>query len=125
MDGGGGGVGSRGSGRRVNISNEICAALVDHVLNHGRTKAEAGWRVQPNVSTDICFTAYIFIYLSIYLFFVTLGETFFFFFCSQFSQLNILLFVFAHHVIYSNQDKANSMQFYTFECVTWPHEAKT
>ena len=32
------------------ISNEIWAALVDHVLNHGLSMREAGQSVQPNLS---------------------------------------------------------------------------
>ena len=31
------------------IPNEIRATVVDHVVNHGLTMAEAGRRVQPNV----------------------------------------------------------------------------
>ena len=51
----GGGVGrqNRGRGRRgrghMRVPDEIRATLVDHVLNHGLTMAEAGRRVQPNV----------------------------------------------------------------------------
>lgn len=44
---------NRGGGRRGQvhrqIPNEIRATLVDHVINHGLTMAEAGRRVQPNV----------------------------------------------------------------------------
>src|SRR4029434_375345 len=68
---GGGGVGGRGVGgqrggrgegqgeerggggekrRRMAISNEIWAAVVDHVLNHGLNVREAGQSVQPNLS---------------------------------------------------------------------------
>ena len=39
--------------RRMVISNEIWAAVVDHVLNHGLSMREAGQSVQPNLS---CFT---------------------------------------------------------------------
>lgn len=44
---------NRGRGRRGQvhrrIPDEIRATIVDHVLNHGLTMAEAGRRVQPNV----------------------------------------------------------------------------
>ena len=41
----------RGHGqRRQQLSNEIRATLVDHVINHGLTMREAGQRVQPNLS---------------------------------------------------------------------------
>ena len=44
---------NRGRGRRgrghMRVPDEIRATLVDHVLNHGLTMAEAGRRVQPNV----------------------------------------------------------------------------
>ena len=44
---------NRGRGRRGEvhrqIPDEIRATLVDHVVNHGLTMAEAGRRVQPNV----------------------------------------------------------------------------
>ena len=44
---------NRGRGRRGQIHgqipNEIRATVVDHVVNHGLTLAEAGRRVQPNV----------------------------------------------------------------------------
>ncbi|XP_070291185.1 uncharacterized protein [Salvelinus sp. IW2-2015] len=36
--------------RRQQLSNEIRATLVDHVINHGLTMREAGQRVQPNLS---------------------------------------------------------------------------
>jgi len=50
--GGGRGRNNRGRGgnRRVRISDEIRATLVDHVINHGLTMEEAGRRVQPNVN---------------------------------------------------------------------------
>ena len=48
--GGGGGGGRRGRARRTNISDEIQAALVDHVVNHGLTLREAVQSVQPNLS---------------------------------------------------------------------------
>ena len=56
--GGRGGQEGRGQGegrggerrRRRRISNEIWAAVVDHVLNHGLNMREAGQRVQPNLS---------------------------------------------------------------------------
>lgn len=44
---------NKGRGRRGQIHrqipNEIRATVVDHVVNHGLTMAEAGRRVQPNV----------------------------------------------------------------------------
>ncbi len=51
----GGGVGGRhnrgrGGNRRVRVSDEIRATLVNHVINHGFTMEEAGRRVQPNVN---------------------------------------------------------------------------
>lgn len=48
--------GERGGGRQEgaqkgpNLTNEIRATLVDHVVNHGLTLREAGLRVQPNLS---------------------------------------------------------------------------
>ena len=47
----GGGAGGRGRGgrRQQAVPDEIRATLVDHVVNHGFTMAEAGRRVQPNV----------------------------------------------------------------------------
>ena len=46
----GGGAGGHNSGRgRMHVPDEIRATLVDHVLNHGLTMAEAGRGVQPNV----------------------------------------------------------------------------
>ena len=54
--GGGGRGGRRGRGRQEgaqrgpNLTNEIRATLVDHVVNHGLTLREAGLRVQPNLS---------------------------------------------------------------------------
>lgn len=47
----GSGVGGRGRGARRHhaVQDEIRATLVDHVINHGLTMAEAGRRVQPNV----------------------------------------------------------------------------
>ncbi len=41
----------RGRGSQVHrrIPDEIRATIVDHVVNHGLTMAEAGRRVQPNV----------------------------------------------------------------------------
>lgn len=43
--------GERAQRRRgPNLSNEIRATLVDHVVNHGLTLREAGLRVQPNLS---------------------------------------------------------------------------
>lgn len=48
--------GGRGRGRQEgaqrgpNLTNEIRATLVDHVVNHGLTLREAGLRVQPNLS---------------------------------------------------------------------------
>ncbi|KAK0131121.1 hypothetical protein N1851_034196 [Merluccius polli] len=54
--GGGGGVhggriGGRGRGARRHhaVPDEIRATLIDHVINHRLTMAEAGRRVQPNV----------------------------------------------------------------------------
>lgn len=44
----GGGQGQRRRG--PNLSDEIRATLVDHVVNHGLTLREAGQRVQPNLS---------------------------------------------------------------------------
>ncbi len=40
--------GGRGQGQRQ-ISDEIRATIVNHVVNHGLTMAEAGRRVQPNI----------------------------------------------------------------------------
>lgn len=44
---------NRGRGRRDHghrhVADEIRATLIDHVVNHGLTMAEAGRRVQPNV----------------------------------------------------------------------------
>ncbi len=44
---------NRGRGRKVRghrrISDEIRATIVDYVVNHGLTMAEAGQRVQPNI----------------------------------------------------------------------------
>ena len=47
----GGGAGGRGRGGRWHhaVPDAIRATLVDHVVNHGLTMAEAGRRVQPNV----------------------------------------------------------------------------
>lgn len=47
----GGGIGGRGRGARRHcaVPNEIRATIIDHVINHGLTMAEAGRRVQPNV----------------------------------------------------------------------------
>ncbi|XP_049597162.1 uncharacterized protein [Syngnathus scovelli] len=43
--------GARGRGRpRIEISDEVRAALVDHVVNRGLTMTEAGKKVQPNMS---------------------------------------------------------------------------
>ncbi|KAL1265228.1 hypothetical protein QQF64_003255 [Cirrhinus molitorella] len=39
-----------GAQRGPNLTNEIRATLVDHVVNHGLTLREAGLRVQPNLS---------------------------------------------------------------------------
>ena len=46
-----GGRQNRGRGRRGHrsISDDIRAPIVDHVVNHGLTMAEAGRRVQPNI----------------------------------------------------------------------------
>lgn len=33
----------------MRVPDEIRATLVDHIVNHGRTMAKAGRRVQPNV----------------------------------------------------------------------------
>ncbi|KAL2083220.1 hypothetical protein ACEWY4_020993 [Coilia grayii] len=49
LRGGGFGRGRGRRGRRIRVPDEIRATLVDHVLNHGLTMAEAGGRVQPNV----------------------------------------------------------------------------
>ncbi len=52
----GGARGGRGGGRgrvrrvRNRITDDIRAAIVDHVINHGMTLREAGQRVQPNLS---------------------------------------------------------------------------
>lgn len=51
--GGGGqerGRGGRRGRQRVEISDEIRATVIDHVLVHGLTMREAGLRVQPNLS---------------------------------------------------------------------------
>ncbi len=47
----GGGIGGRGRGARRHraVSDEIWATIIDHVINHRLTMAEAGCRVQPNV----------------------------------------------------------------------------
>ncbi|KAL0184680.1 hypothetical protein M9458_020376, partial [Cirrhinus mrigala] len=47
----GGGIGGRGRGARRHcaVPDEIRATVIDHVINHGLTMAEAGRRVQPNV----------------------------------------------------------------------------
>ncbi|KAJ8272950.1 hypothetical protein GJAV_G00095410 [Gymnothorax javanicus] len=53
----GGGVGRQNRGRcrrgrgHMRVPDEIRATLVDHVLNHGHTMAEAGRRVQPIVGS--------------------------------------------------------------------------
>ena len=61
-----GGRGERGRGRRLgrgreepeqrrrgpNLTREIRATLIDHVINHGLTLMEAGQRVQPNLSRN-------------------------------------------------------------------------
>ena len=46
-----GGRQNRGRDRRGHrrISDDIRATIVDHVVNHGLTMAEAGRRVQPNI----------------------------------------------------------------------------
>ncbi|XP_053337077.1 uncharacterized protein LOC128509381 isoform X1 [Clarias gariepinus] len=46
-----GGIGGRGRGarRHYDVPDEIRATLIDHVINHRLTMAEAGLRVQPNV----------------------------------------------------------------------------
>ncbi|KAI2658772.1 Glutamyl-tRNA(Gln) amidotransferase subunit B, mitochondrial [Labeo rohita] len=46
-----GGIGGRGRGarRHHDVPDEIRATLIDHVINHRLTMAEAGRRVQPNV----------------------------------------------------------------------------
>ncbi len=43
------GHGQRGYARN-NISDDISATLVDHVINHGLTMREAGQRVHPHLS---------------------------------------------------------------------------
>ena len=50
-----GGRQNRGRGRRGHrrISDDIRATIVDHVVNHGLTMAEAGRRVQPNIGRSI------------------------------------------------------------------------
>src|SRR4029434_6484753 len=52
--GGGEGQGEEGGGgerrRRMVISNECGATVVDQVVNHGLSMREAGQRVQPNLS---------------------------------------------------------------------------
>ncbi|KAL0180193.1 hypothetical protein M9458_025635, partial [Cirrhinus mrigala] len=47
----GGGIAGRGRGaqRHCAVPDEIWATVIDHVINHGLTMAEAGRRVQPNV----------------------------------------------------------------------------
>lgn len=44
------GRGGRRGRQRVEISDEIRATVIDHVLVHGLTMREAGLRVQPNLS---------------------------------------------------------------------------
>ena len=47
----GGGRGERGRGRqRLEISDEIRATIIDHVVVHGLTMRKAELRVQPNLS---------------------------------------------------------------------------
>ncbi len=43
------GVGRQNGRGHMRVPDKIRATLVDHVLNHGLTMAEAGRRVQPNV----------------------------------------------------------------------------
>ncbi len=47
------GVRMRGGGiqraARTVVSDEICATIIDHVINHGLSLREAGERVQPNL----------------------------------------------------------------------------
>ncbi len=38
--------------RGPNLTQAICATLIDHVINHGLTLMEAGQRVQPNLSRN-------------------------------------------------------------------------
>ena len=38
--------------RGPNLTQEIRATLIDHVINHGLTLREAGLRVQPNLSRN-------------------------------------------------------------------------
>lgn len=38
--------------RGPNLTQEIRATLIDHVINHGLTLREAGRRVQPNLSRN-------------------------------------------------------------------------
>ncbi len=38
--------------RGPNLTQEIRATLIDHVINHGLTLMEAGQRVQPNLSRN-------------------------------------------------------------------------
>lgn len=45
----GGGIAGRGVRRHHIVPDEIRATIIDHVINHGLTMAEAGRRVQPNV----------------------------------------------------------------------------
>ena len=45
--------------RRQQLSNEIRATLVDHVINHGLTLREAGERVQP-LASSLFFLQYFF-----------------------------------------------------------------
>ena len=39
--------------RGPNLTQEIRATLIDHVINHGLTLMEAGQRVKPKISAEI------------------------------------------------------------------------
>ena len=58
--------------RRQQLSNEIRATLVDHVINHGLTLREAGERVQPLALLHFCSAILFSVYCFVSLFLFTL-----------------------------------------------------